>query len=245
MNFTTLKKILLRLYFSYVKKYLNKIIISFLLSICVAGSTAAIAWLLDPAIEKMFIEQDKSMMLLIPIAIIIAFASKGLSLYLARIVLIKVGSSIVFTIQKELSSAILKSDQQTLESKHSGQYMSHIMFDVGQVSNLVSSGVLNLMKDSLTLIVLVGLMFYQNWKLAFFAMLMMPLAAFVAKSLGKRIGKATTEITKINAILTSYLSEMLKGSRMIKIFQREKFELDRSNEILTKSMLIVASERTG
>ncbi len=238
MNFSTLKKILLRLYFSYVKKYLNKIIIALLLSFCVAASTAAIAWLLDPAIEKMFIEQDKSMMLLIPIAIIIAFASKGLSLYLARIVLIKVGSSIVFTIQKELSSAILKSDQQTLESKHSGQYLSHIMFDVGQVNNLVSSGVLNLMKDSLTLIVLVGLMFYQNWKLAFFAMLMIPLAAFVAKSLGKRIGKATTESTKINASLTSYLSEMLKGSRMIRIFQKEKFESDRSSKILEKHMHI-------
>ena len=238
MNFTTLKKILLRLYFSYVKKYLNKIIIALLLSICVAGSTAAIAWLLDPAIEKMFIEQDKSMMLIIPVAIVLAFASKGLSLYMARVVLIKVGAKIVLVIQKQLASSILKSDLHTLESKHSGQYLSHIMYDVGQVKTLVSSGVLNLMKDSLTLIVLVGLMFYQNWKLAFFAMLMMPLAAFVAKSLGKRIGKATTESTKLNARLTSYLSEMLKGSRMIKIFQQEKFELDRSSEILTKNMHI-------
>ena len=238
MNFETLKKILLRLYKNYIKKYLDKIIISLILSFCVAGSTAAIAWLLDPAIEKMFIQQDKTMMLLIPVAIIIAFASKGLSLYLARIVLIKVGSSIVFTIQKQLSSSILISDQHTLESKHSGQYMSHIMFDVGQVNNLVSSGVLNLMKDSLTLIVLVGLMFYQNWKLAIFAMLMMPLAALVAKSLGKRVGKATKESTIINANLTSYLSEMLKGSRMIKIFQREKFESTRSSNILEKHMHI-------
>ena len=238
MNFTTLKKILLRLYFSYVKKYLNKIIIALLLSFCVAASTAAIAWLLDPAIDKMFIEQDKSMMLIIPIAIVLAFASKGLPLYMARIVLIKVGAKIVLVIQKQLTSSILKSDLHTLESKHSGQYLSHIMYDVGQVKTLVSSGVLNLMKDSLTLIVLVGLMFYQNWKLAIFAMLMMPLAAFVAKSLGKRIGKATTESTKLNARLTSYLSEMLKGSRMIKIFQQEKFELDRSSEILTKNMHI-------
>ena len=238
MNFTTLKKILLRLYFSYVKKYLNKIIISLLLSIIVAGSTAAIAWLLDPAIEKMFIEQDKSMMLIIPVAIVFAFASKGLSLYMARIVLIKVGAKIVLVIQKQLASSILKSDLHTLESKHSGQYLSHIMNDVSLVKTCVSSGVLNLMKDSFTLIVLVSLMFYQNWKLASFALLIMPLAAFVAKSLGKRIGKATTESTKLNARLTSYLSEMLKGSRMIKIFQQEKFELDRSSEILTKNMHI-------
>jgi len=238
MNFITLKKILLRLYHSYTKKYLDKIIISLLLSFVVAGSTAAIAWLLDPAIEKMFIEQDKSMMLLIPIAIVFAFAGKGLSLYLARVVLIKVGNNIVTTIQKQLASTILKSDIHTLESKHSGQYISHIMFDVGQVNTLVSNGVLNLMKDSLTLIVLVCLMFYQNWKLAFFALLMMPLAAFVAKSLGKRIGKATKESIILNASLTSYLSEMLKGSRMIKIFQREKFESDRSSKILTDNMHI-------
>ena len=238
MNFSTLKKILLRLYHSYIKKYFRKLIISLLLSIGVAGCTAAIAWLLDPAIEKMFIEQDKSMMLLIPIAIVFAFAGKGLSLYLARVVLIKVGNNIVTTIQKQLASTILKSDIHTLESKHSGQYISHIMFDVGQVNTLVSNGVLNLMKDSLTLIVLVCLMFYQNWKLAFFALLMMPLAAFVAKSLGKRIGKATKESIILNASLTSYLSEMLKGSRMIKIFQREKFESDRSSKILTDNMHI-------
>jgi len=238
MNFSTLKKILLRLYHSYIKKYFRKLIISLLLSIGVAGCTATIAWLLDPAIEKMFIEQDKSMMLLIPIAIVFAFAGKGLSLYLARVVLIKVGNNIVTTMQKQLASTILKSDIHTLESKHSGQYISHIMFDVGQVNTLVSNGVLNLMKDSLTLIVLVGLMFYQNWKLAFFALLMMPLAAFVAKSLGKRIGKATKESIILNASLTSYLSEMLKGSRMIKIFQQEKFESDRSSKILTDNMHI-------
>ena len=238
MNFSTLKKILLRLYHSYIKKYFRKLIISLLLSIGVAGCTATIAWLLDPAIEKMFIEQDKSMMLLIPIAIVFAFAGKGLSLYLARVVLIKVGNNIVTTMQKQLASTILKSDIHTLESKHSGQYISHIMFDVGQVNTLVSNGVLNLMKDSLTLIVLVGLMFYQNWKLAFFALLMMPLAAFVAKSLGKRIGKATKESIILNASLISYLSEMLKGSRMIKIFQQEKFESDRSSKILTDNMHI-------
>ena len=238
MNFSTLKKILLRLYHSYIKKYFRKLIISLLLSIGVAGCTASIAWLLDPAIEKMFIEQDKSVMLLIPIAIVFAFAGKGLSLYLARVVLIKVGNNIVTTMQKQLASTILKSDIHTLESKHSGQYISHIMFDVGQVNALVSNGVLNLMKDSLTLIVLVGLMFYQNWKLAFFALLMMPLAAFVAKSLGKRIGKATKESIILNASLISYLSEMLKGSRMIKIFQQEKFESDRSSKILTDNMHI-------
>ena len=171
MNFATLKKILLRLYREYIKNYLSKIAISFLLSLGVAGSTAAIAWLLDPAIEKMFMEQDKTMMVLIPIAIVLAFATKGITLYLAKTILIRVGGEIIHFIQKQLASSILSSDIHTIESKHSGEYISHIMFDVGQVYAFVSNGILNLMKDSLTLVVLVGLMFYQNWKLAFFAIL--------------------------------------------------------------------------
>ena len=238
MDFPTLKKILLRIYNSYVRKHLTKLFIALLLSFGVASTTAAIAWLLDPAIEKMFIEQDKSMMLLIPIAIVFAFLGKGLSLYFARTILIKVGSRVAADMQIQLTSSVLQSDIHTIESKHSGKYLSHFLYDVGQVIQLVSSGVLNLMKDSLTLVVLVGLMFYQNWKLALFALIMMPLAAFVAKSLGKRMGKATTKSLQLAGNLTSFLSEMIKGSRMIKIFQQEKFELDRSKKIITENMNI-------
>jgi len=228
MNLSEVKKILLRVFNQYVKKHLKKLILSLFLSLMVAGSTGAIAWLLDPAIKKIFIDQDKTMMLLIPIAIALAFSMKGASLYAARTILINISNNVVRTMQTELASCILKSDISTIESKHSGKYIAHFFYDVSQVSQLVGSGVLNLMKDSLTLIVLVGLMFYQNWNLALFALIMMPLAAFVAKSLGKRINKAVTESTKIEGSLTSYLSEVIKGTRMIKIYQQENFEFDRS-----------------
>ena len=230
MNFSKLKKILLRLFNSYVKKHLGKLIIALFLSIVVAGSTGAIAWLLDPAVKKIFIDQDTTMMLLIPIAIALSFTIKGASLYTARIILIKISNNVVKAMQTQLASCILKSDINTIESKHSGKYLAHFFYDVGLVSQLVGSGVLNIMKDSLTLIVLVGLMFYQNWNLALFALIMMPLAAIVAKSLGKRIKKAVTESTKIEGGLTSYLSEMIKGTRMIKIYQQENFEFDRSTK---------------
>ena len=230
MNFSKLKKILLRLFNSYVKKHLGKLIIALFLSIVVAGSTGAIAWLLDPAVKKIFIDQDTTMMLLIPIAIALSFTIKGASLYTARIILIKISNNVVKTMQTQLASCILKSDINTIESKHSGKYLAHFFYDVGLVSQLVGSGVLNIMKDSLTLIVLVGLMFYQNWNLALFALIMMPLAVIVAKSLGKRIKKAVTESTKIEGGLTSYLSEVIKGTRMIKIYQQENFEFDRSTK---------------
>ena len=228
MNFSELKRILLRLFNSYVKKHLFKLLISLLLSVVVAGATGAIAWLLDPAIKKIFIDQNQTMMLLIPIAIALSFSIKGASLYTARTILINISNNVVKNMQIQLASCILKSDISTIESKHSGKYLAHFFYDVGQVSALVGSGLLNLMKDSLTLIVLIGLMFYQNWKLAIFALIIMPLAAVVAKSLGKRINKAVSESTKIEGSLTSYLSEVIKGTRMIKIYQQENFEFDRS-----------------
>ena len=238
MNFVTLKKNLLRLYNNYVKKHFYKLVLALILSFGVAGGTAAIAWLLDPAVKKIFMEQDKTMLYLIPFAIVIAFSTKAISLYFARYILIRVGNEVVQNLQKQLSACVLKSDINTIESKHSGKYLAHFFYDVGQVSQMVSSGVLNLMKDSLTLVVLVGLMFYQNWKLALFALIVMPLAAFVAKSLGKRMGKAVSESAKIEGNLTAYLSEILKGSRMIKIFQQEKFEFDRSLEKIDLRMNI-------
>ena len=236
MDFATLKKIILRLFNNYVKKYLFKIFIALFLSLIVASSTAAIAWLLDPAVKKIFIEQDETMILLIPLAIVLAFSTKGLSLYFARSSVIKVGHEISRELKDEMVASILKSDIHTLESKHSGKYISHFLYDVQYISNLVSTAVLNIMKDSLTLIVLLALMFYQHWKLACFAMIMMPLAAIVAKSLGKRIGKATSESAVVSGNLSSFLSELLKGSKIIKIYQKENFENERSKKLMKLMM---------
>jgi len=236
MDFSTLKKIILRLFNNYVKKYFFKIFIALFLSLIVASSTAAIAWLLDPAVKKIFIEQDKTMILLIPLAIVLAFSTKGLSLYFARSNVIKVGHEISRELKDEMVASILKSDIHTLESKHSGKYISHFLYDVQYISNLVSTAVLNIMKDSLTLIVLLALMFYQHWKLACFAMIMMPLAAIVAKSLGKRIGKATSESAVVSGNLSSFLSELIKGSKIIKIYQKENFENERSKKLMKLMM---------
>ena len=232
MKFSDLKKIVIRLYNFYIKEHFGKLMLALFLSFGVAGGTAAIAWLLDPAVKKIFMEQDKTMILLIPLAIVISFTVKGLSLYFSRLTLIKVSQEITRKLAVEMTSGVLKYDTYTIESKHSGKYISHYLYDIGLVNSLVSTGVLNLMKDSLTLIVLVSLMFYQNWKLACFAIIMMPLAALVAKSLGKRIGKVTSQSAEISGTLSTYVSEIIKASRMIKIYQQEKFEFDKSEKIL-------------
>jgi len=232
MKYPELKLILRRLFREYVKKYLNKIFIALFFSLIVAGSTSATAWLLDPAVKKIFIDKDKTLAWLIPIAIVLAFSAKGISLYIARVNIIQVGAKISGELQKRIANNILISDIETIENKHSGKYISNIQFDCGQVQSLVSSGVLNIMKDSFTLIGLISLMFYQNWKLSTFALLMMPLAALVSKSLGKRIGKATGEAGEISGRLTTFMTEILKGSKMIRIYQKEETETKNAKKVI-------------
>ncbi len=232
MNLQELKTILIKLFREYVKKHFKKILIALFLSLIVAGSTSGIAWLLDPAVKKIFIDQNKVFAWTIPVLIIIAFSSKGLSLYFARINIIRVGEEVAGELQKKIATNILKSDVQTLENRHSGKYISNVMFDTHHVQQLVSTGVLNLMKDSFSVIALVSLMFYQNWKLALFAILMMPLAGGLAKSLGKRIGKATSKAGESSGNLASFLSEIFKGSKMIRIYQKESEESMRAQRVI-------------
>ena len=232
MKFEELKVIIKRLYKEYVRKHIKRILIALVLSIIVAGSTSGIAWLLDPAVKKIFIEQNKIFAWSIPFLIVLAFSSKGLSLYFARINIIRVGEEVAGELQKKIANNILTSDIQTLDNRHSGKYISNVMFDTHHIQNLVSSGVLNLMKDSFSVVALVSLMFYQNWKLALFALLMMPLAGGLAKSLGKRIGKATSKAGVSSGNLASFLTEIFKGSKMIRIYQKEDEENKKAEEVI-------------
>ena len=236
MNFKEIKLILKKLFNEYVKKHLKKIFLALLLSIIVAGSTSSIAWLLDPAVKKIFIEKDSTLSWLIPILIILAFAGKGLSLYSARLLIIRVGEEVSGEIKKQIADNIIKSDIQTLDNRHSGKYVSNVMYDTGQIQNLVSTGVLNLMKDTFSLIALVGVMIYQNWKLALFAMLMMPLAAGLAKSLGKRIGKAVGKAGEASGVLVTFLTEIFKGAKMIRIYQKEE-KINSEAELVVNDMV--------
>ena len=232
MESKEIKLILARLFKEYVRKHLRKIFLSLILSIIVAGCTAAIAWLLDPAVKKIFIEKNSTLSLIIPIFIVLAFIGKGLSLYIARLTIIKVGAEITGEINKQIAENIIRSDINTLDNRHSGKYISNVMYDTGQIQNLVSNSVLSLMKDGFSVIALVGVMFYQNWKLALFAMLMMPLAAGLAKSLGKRIGKAVGKAGEASGVLITFLSEMFKGSRMIRIYQKEDQVKSEANNVI-------------
>jgi len=228
------KKIFQRLYTDYSKKYLTKIFLSAFFSILVAGSTSAIAWLLDPAIKKLFIEKDQSLIFLIPFFIIVAFATKGLSLYLAKATMISVGEEIKKLLQFDMVKSLIKTDTQIIDKKHSGKFISNLTYDVNNITHLLSNAILTLFKDSLTLIGLLAVMFIQNWKLSLISIIMIPLAGFFSKKLGKRVGKVVTEAQEKSGYLTTYLVELFKNHRLIKIFQRENYEKIRADKNLSQ-----------
>ena len=224
--------ILKRLYNDYTKKYLKNILLSVFFTLILAGSTSSVAYLLDPAIKQLFIVQDQSLIILIPVLIVLAFTIKGGSLYLAKIIMISVSENVRRNIQTDMFNSIIKADTSIIDNKHSGKFITNLTNDVGQITSLVSTAILNLFKDSLTLIGLLSVMFYQNWKLSFVAIVMIPLASLAAKTLGKRIGKVTTEQMNIAGRLTSYLIEIFKNHKLMKIFQKENYEQKRANFLI-------------
>ena len=227
-------EILKRLYRNYTKKYVNKILLSVFFTILLAGSTSAVAYLLDPAIEKLFINQDKSLIYIIPALIVIAFAIKGVSLYLAKIIMIGVSVEVQRDVQVDMFNSLIRADTRLVDNKHSGKFVTNLTNDVGMITNLISTAILNLFKDSLTLIGLLAVMFYQNWKLSIVAIIMIPLASIAARVLGKRMGKVTTQQMNEAGILNSYLVEIFKNHRLTKIFQKEEYEKDRANKFISK-----------
>jgi ATP-binding cassette, subfamily B, bacterial MsbA len=226
------KEILIRLYKNYTSKYLKRILIAGFFSILVAGSTSSVAYLLDPAIKKIFVDKDQALIYLIPIAITLAFSIKGFSLYFAKVNMIHVAENVKKNIQSDMMASLIKADTKIIDNKHTGKIISNINNDTGVIVNLVSVVLLNLFKDTLTLFGLLFVMFYQNWKLSLVAIIMIPLASYAAQKLGKKIGNVSTIGMQNAGILSTHLIEIFKNHKLMKIFQRENFENVRINEKL-------------
>ena len=223
-------QIIRRMYDEYIKKYIFKILLAAFFSILVAGSTSATAWLLDPAIENIFLNKDKALIYIIPLAIIVAFSTKGISLYLAKILMIQISEEVKKMLQINMLKSFINADTQIIESKHTGKYISNLSFDVDQITRMLAEAFLSIFKDGLTLIGLLTVMFFQNWKLSLIAIIMIPLATIIARKLGKRMGKVATEAQEKSGHLNRYFVDLFKNHKIIKIFQRENYENIRSED---------------
>ena len=221
-----------RIFKTQVKKYIPELSITFIFIVLTSLTTAATAWLLDPAIKEIFENKNKQMLYLIPVAIVFTFIIKAFSIYGTRIITIKVGIKIIKNIQTLMAQKFLLSDISHITKKHSGKYLSNFTNDTTILFTVLTGVVVTLFKEIFTLIALLGLMFYHDWQLSLLAMIMIPVAAISSKNIGKKMGKKVHVSLEASDKFMKFLSEIIKGSWLIKIYQKEEDELKKISMII-------------
>ena len=229
-------QILIRLFKDSIKPYTVRLFSSLFFMVIIALATGATAWLLDPAIDKIFLDKDESMLLLIPIAIIITLFIKSVATYIQIILLNGVAQNIIADTQIKLFKKIINADLAWLHKIHSAKIISNFLYDVTLLQDSVSSSLANGVKDILTLICLVGVMYYQDWQLATISIIAFPLVGVLTRRLGKRIKKASTETQEETGVLASILSENLDGTRIVKAYQQETQEIEKLSKSVFRRM---------
>jgi len=221
-----------RVFRTHIKKYIPELSLTFIFILITSAATAATAWLLDPAIKEIFENKNKLMLYVIPVAIVLAFTIKALSIFLTRIITIKVASKICSDISSLMAEKLITSDTLYITGKHSGKFISHFTWDISNIFSALTGTVVSLAKESITLIFLLGLLFYHDWQLAFIAVIMIPITAFFSKNLGKKMGKRTLDSAEKTDKFLKFLSEIIKGSLLIKIYQKEYDEIKNINKVI-------------
>jgi len=221
-----------RIFKTQVKKYIPELSITFIFIVLTSLTTAATAWLLDPAIKEIFENKNREMLYLIPLAIVFTFIIKAFSIYGTRIITIKVGIKIIKNIQTLMAQKFLLSDISHITKKHSGKYLSNFTNDITILFTILTGVVVTLFKETFTLIALLGLMFYHDWQLSLLAMIMIPVAAISSKNIGKKMGKKVHVSLEASDKFMKFLSEIIKGSWLIKIYQKEEDELKKISMII-------------
>ena len=221
-----------RIFKTQIKKYIPELSITFVFIILTSLTTAATAWLLDPAIKEIFENKNREMLYLIPLAIVFTFIIKAFSIYGTRIITIKVGIKIIKNIQTLMAQKFLLSDISHITKKHSGKYLSNFTNDITILFTILTGVVVTLFKETFTLIALLGLMFYHDWQLSLLAMIMIPVAAISSKNIGKKMGKKVHVSLEASDKFMKFLSEIIKGSWLIKIYQKEEDELKKISMII-------------
>ena len=221
-----------RIFKTQVKKYIPELSITFIFIVLTSLTTAATAWLLDPAIKEIFENKNTKMLYFIPLAIIFTFIIKAFSVYGTRIITIKVGIKIIKNIQTLMAQKFILSDISHITKKHSGKYLSNFTNDTKILFDTLTGVVVTLFKETFTLIALLGLMFYHDWQLSLLAVIMIPIAAISSKNIGKKMGKKVHISLEASDKFMKFLSEIIKGSWLIKIYQKEEEELKKISIII-------------
>ncbi len=229
MQVQTTKNLIKRILKDYIYQHKIKLIISFFCMTVIAGATAANAYLMQPVLDEIFINKNQKLIYLIPLIVFLIAFSKGIASYFQSILMSFIGYKMVAQIQKNMFKNLMNCDLSYFSQTNTGTLVSRFISDVGSISRGIHNVIINIIKDSLTFLFLVGVMFYHDFKLALISILIFPLAIYPISRIGKRLRKISKNTQVGFGILTSKLNESISSIKTIKSFNNEAHEVNKIN----------------
>jgi len=215
---------LLKEYLPYYKNYKKEIFFAILGMVLVSLATAATAYLVKPVLDKIFIEKNASMLYILPLGIIIAYLLKGIGAVLQQYYVAYIGEDIVRQIRDKFLNHILNFELEYFKKTHSGELVSRIINDINRIQSAISHDLANFIRDILMALFLLGVVIYQSPKLAFFAIVIMPLIIYPIGKIAKKLKKLSKEAQAKTADLNKHLSEIFKNIETIKAYNATNYE---------------------
>lgn len=210
-----------------------------------AAATAASAWLMEPVVNDIFVNRDESMLMPVGLAVFAVFIIKGLANYGQATLMAYVGLRIVTDNQNRLFDKLSRMDVKFFQDSNTGGLISRFLVDINQMRGAVSNAWVSLGKDAMTLIGLIGVTFYQDWRLALIAFIIFPAALLPIVKLGRRMRKVTANTQREMGLFTTLLEQTIQGIRVVKAYSMEAYERGRVSEIVERVFnLTMKAERT-
>ncbi len=226
------RALVVRLYRGHIRRHLGKLGAAAVCMIAAAAATAANAWLMEPFLDKVFLERDRTMLLLVPLAVLAVTLIKGTAGYLQGYIMAAVGQRIIADVQIGLFDHLMRADLDYFQKTASGKLVSNFLNDANLLQDAASKALTGIAKDSLMLAFLVALMFHQDWRLATVAVVVFPVAILPVRNLGRRARKASTETQERTGRFSAILTETLQGARHVKAYGMEAYESERARDAI-------------
>jgi subfamily B ATP-binding cassette protein MsbA len=235
-----------RLAGNYLTPHIGMLILALIFMVIAAGMTAAFALILEPVINKVLIAGDVSRVWALASGIFLIFFIRGVAGYADTVLMQQIGQTIVATIQKQMFSHFMDMDLRFFHQNPSGQLISRIINDVDAVRNAVTNCLTGIGKNIMTLIFLIGVMFYQDWILALAALTIFPLAAAFVAWIGRKLRQTSKNIQEGKAGLSDRLSQIFQGIRLVKAYGMEGQEIVIAGKAIGKVRShVLKAERIG
>lgn len=223
-----------RLLREYVRPYGGRIALAFVFMVIAAAMTAAFAKLIEPALNNVLVDTREHLILPMAAALFACFFVRGVATYIHTIMMNRVSQSMVADMQRDLFSSFIHLDLSFFQANPSGELVSRVLNDVEIVRQAIAGAFMGFGKSMLTLLFLVALMFYQDWKLSLVAFFVFPFAAFFVAKIGKRLRKLSGQLQAERGSLSAVLTQIFQGVRQVKAYGMEGFESERSGEVIDK-----------